>query len=686
MYKVCIDTGGTFTDCMVLDEEGNLSEFKSPSTPPDFSQGVMDVLGEASEAYWKSREQFLSETEFIMHGTTAATNALVTRNVARTAMITTRGFRDILEMRRSLKIETHSMYDAFIPPYDPIVPRHLRFVVDEETLPTGEITQPVKIYELRQVIEKIKSEKCEALAICFINSYVNDRNEKIAIEICKKELPDAFICGSSDILPKMGEYERESTCVMCACLGPVVDFYMRNLEESLKKSGFKGQLLIIQANQYVQSVEAVLRKPAYVLGSGPAAAPAGAAFLGKIMKRPNFITADMGGTTFDSALVIDHGVVLTPGMWLGDDRLGFKVVEVSSIGAGGGSIGKLNALGLLQVGPQSAGAEPGPVCYGKGGTAPTVTDSAVILGYIPFDNFWGGKMPLNVGDAKASLNKIADKLNLSVEQAAEAIMTTVCSNMADGISEISTRRGFDVREFTLLAMGGGGGLCAAMMADLLGIREVVVPRFSSSFSAWSMLALDMGRDYLRSYIAATKEADVERVNQLYEDMRREARDEFKALNVSMNEVIYEKSADVRYAGQYHEIEMPLPRGEIAAEDFAAMDREFHKRHEAVFTFSMDWVPSEIRNLRLIAKVKAKKMTLPSVEMGGEDASGALKRRRKCFFKGEFKETSVYDGARLKAGNLLIGPSIIEEPTSTVVIPKGFGCRVDDHGNYLLRKI
>jgi N-methylhydantoinase A len=685
MYKVCIDTGGTFTDCVVLDEQGTLSEFKSPSTPPDFSKGVMDVIGEASAAYSKSREQFLSETEFVVHGTTAATNALVTRNVARTAMITTRGFRDILEMRRSLKIETHSMYEAFIPPYEPIVPRSLRFVVEEETLPTGEVCKPVERHELRQVIAKIKAEKCAAVAICFINSYVNDRNEKAALEICKRELPGVFICCSSDILPKMGEYERESTCVMCACLGPVVHDYMRNLETSLKKEGFKGQLLIIQANQYVQSVEAVLRKPAYVLGSGPAAAPAGAAFLGAMTGRPNLITADMGGTTFDSALVIDHGVVLTPGMWLGDDRLGFKVVEVSSIGAGGGSIGRLNALGLLQIGPQSAGADPGPVCYGKGGTAPTITDAAVILGYIPSDNFWGGKMTLKVDEAKASIKKIADKMNLGVEATAEAFMTTVCSNMADGISEISTRRGFDVREFALLAMGGGGGLCGAAMADLLGMREVVVPRFSSSFSAWSMFALDMGRDYLRSYISSARNADVARINRLYKDMMKEAGDEFKALNVSMDEVIYEKSADVRYSGQYHELEMALPSGKITAEGLAAMDREFHKRHEAVFTFSMEWVPAEVRNLRLIAKVKAKKMTLTRIEAGGADGSGALKRSRPCFFKGKFEETRIYDAARLKAGNILHGPSIVEEPTSTVVIPRGFVCTVDEHGNYLLRK-
>jgi N-methylhydantoinase A len=685
MYRVCIDTGGTFTDCVVLDDKGGLREFKSPSTPLDFSKGVMDVIQEASTAYEKSLKQFLGETEFIMHGTTTATNALVTRNVARTAMITTKGFRDILEMRRSLKIETHSMYEAFIPPYEPIVPRHLRFVVEEETLPTGDISKPVDPDELKKIIEKIRAENCQAVAVCFINSYINNENEMRATEICKKELPHVFVYCSSDILPKMGEYERESTCVMCACLGPVVDDYMRNLEDSLKKAGFIGQLLIIQANQYAQSVEAVLRKPAYIMGSGPAAAPAGASFLGTVIGKKNFITADMGGTTLDSALVIDNKVILAPGMWIGDDRLGFKVVEVGSIGAGGGSIGSLNALNLLQVGPRSAGAEPGPVCYDRGGSEPTVTDAAVVLGYIPADNFWNGRMKLKIDAARASLKEIASKLNMSIEQAAEAIMTTVSSNMADGISEISTRRGFDVRDFSLLAIGGGGGLCGAVMADLLGINEVVVPQFSSSFSAWSMFTLDRGRDYIRSYIAITKAADVERVNHLFEDMMKEAREELMALNISEKEVVYEKSADVRYAGQYHEIEMPLPSAEIMAEDIAAMEKAFHKRHETLFTFSMEWVPAEMRNLRLIATVPSQKMVIPRIEKMTEDASGARKRNRACFFHGDFRKTAIYDGAELKAGNVLMGPSIIEEPTTTVVIPGGFHCTVDQFGNYVLRK-
>jgi len=558
-------------------------------------------------------------------------------------------------------------------------------VVEEETFPDGKISIPVDAEEIRRIVARIKSEGCGAVAVCFINSFLNNKNERKAAEICAQEVPEAFVCCSSDILPKMGEYERESTCVMCACLGPVVADYMRNLENSLKSSGFSGKLLIIQSNQFAQSVEAVLKKPAYIMGSGPAAAPAGAAFLGSVIGKKNFITADMGGTTFDSALVINNQVVLTPGMWLGDDRLGFKVVEVSSIGAGGGSIGWVNPLGLLQVGPNSAGADPGPACYGKGGTEPTITDAAVVLGYIPSDNFWGGKMDLKVDNARAAIKKIADKLEMSMEMAAQAMMVTVHSNMADGISEITTRRGFDLRDFNLLAIGGGGGLCGAAMADLLGIRDVVVPRFASSFSAWSMFSLDMGRDYLRSYFSRIDEIDIDRMNKLYDEMKKEAFIEFEALKVSKEDVIFEKSVDIRYAGQYHELEMPLPVNDITSECIKSLDTQFHQRHKEVYTFSMEWVPAEIQNLRLIAKVKARRTALQVIDTGTEDASIALKGERKCYFNGLFQKTSIYDGNRLKAGNLIPGPSIIEEPTSTIVIPHEFKCSIDRNGNYLLRK-
>jgi len=685
MFRVCVDIGGTFTDCVVLDDKGNLSEFKAPSTPADFSLGVLNALEEAAAAYSQTREGFIGEIELIVHGTTVATNALVTRNVARTAMITTEGFRDIIEMRRSLKIETKSMYEAFIPPYDPIVPRYLRFTVDEETRYTGEITKPLNEDEVKNVIEKIRKEGVEAVAICFINSYANPENERKAAQICERELPDVFVTYSSEILPKMGEYERESTCVISACVGPVVSRYMLSLEERLKEAGFKGQLLIMQANQYTQSVSAVKRKPVYLMGSGPAAAPAGGAYLGNILGESNLITVDMGGTTLDASLIKDGEVALATGKWLGDERLGVKVVDVNSIGAGGGSIAWLDTLGLLRVGPQSAGAEPGPVCYGKGGEEPTVTDAAAILGYIPADYFWGGKLKLDVDLAKSAVKKIAERMNMTIEQAAQAIFTTVNTNMANGVTEISTRKGYDVRDFSLLAFGGGGPLCGAFIAGLLDIRKVIVPKFAASFSAWSMFSLDIGRDYVRSYICPLSAASPDAMNQLYQEMLADALTEFEVLGVSKQDLAVSKYADVHYQGQYHEVEMGLNTGEINSRDIEQLAEEFHQRHEELYTFSMPWVPIELRNLRLIAKVGVQKIEVKKIAAGTKDASKALKRKRPCFFNGGYVDAPIYDSAKLKSGNIIPGPAVVEEPVTTLVIPEGFNCSIDEYGNYILRR-
>ncbi|KUO74347.1 MAG: hypothetical protein APF81_10190 [Desulfosporosinus sp. BRH_c37] len=686
MYKVCVDIGGTFTDCVVSDDQGNLGQFKAPSTPKNFEQGVMDALREAAEGYGQTPEQFIGQIELLVHGSTVATNAVVTRNLVKTAMITTKGFRDIIEMRRANKIETKSMYDALIPPYDPIVPRYLRYVMEEETRYDGKVTKPINRGELKIIIERLKKEKVEAVAVCFINSYANPENEKTTAELLRQFLgDDVFITYSADILPTMGEYERMSTAVVSASVGPIVSIYTTALEKNLEASGFKGQLLIIQANQLAQSVTALKRKPVYLIGSGPSAAPAGGVFLGNILGESNFLCGDMGGTTFDGSVIHKGEVSLTAGYWLGEERVGIKAVDVVSIGAGGGSIGWVNSLGLLQVGPQSAGADPGPCCYNRGGTEPTVSDSAVVMGYIPADEFWGGKMKLDVGLAKAVLKKVADPLGMSIEEASQAIFTTVNSNMADGITEISTKKGFDVRDFSLLAFGGATPLSAMFIADLLNINKVIIPRFAPTFSAWSMFCLDIGRDYVRSYICPTSNANPSDINHLYEDMIKEALKEFAALNVSREGLTLIKSADVRYAGQYHEVEMTFPEGDITAQDIEKLTAEFHKKHQELYTFSMPWVPVEFQNVRLIGKSKGQKITMATIEAGTADASEALKPKRLCYFNGQYRETNIYDAEKLKAGNEISGAAIIEHPLMTTVIPEGWQCSVDEYGNYIARR-
>jgi N-methylhydantoinase A/oxoprolinase/acetone carboxylase beta subunit/N-methylhydantoinase B/oxoprolinase/acetone carboxylase alpha subunit len=685
MFKVCIDIGGTFTDSVLIDNDGRISEYKVPTTPKDFSEGIMNTLKEAAVAYKQPLTEFMNKIDLIIHGTTIATNALVQRKVSRTALITTKGFRDIIEMRRALKIDTKSMYEAYIPPYDPLVPRYLRFVVEEETRYTGEIIKPLNENELEQIIERIKKEKVEAVAICFINSYTNPEHEIRAAKICQQKLPDVFVQYSTELLPTMGEYARESTCIISASVGHVVKKYLTDLQDKLKNAGFKGQLLIMQVNQMAQSVPELIKKPIYLLGSGPAAAPAGAAYLGNAIGEPNTVTADMGGTTLDAALVKNGEVVLTTGRWFDDDKVGIKVADVSSIGTGGGSIAWIDSLGLLRVGPLSAGADPGPACYNKGGTEPTVTDAAVILGYLPVDFFCGGKVPLNVELAKKAIDKIASRLNLSLEEAAQAIFTTSNSNMSDEITRITTKTGYDIREFSLIACGGGGAMCGAFWGDILNCKNVVVPNYASSFCAWSMFTLDVGRDYVRSYIHLLKAAKPDEINSLYKEMLQEALAELKIFNVSINDLNITKSADLRYRGQYHEVEISLPEKNITSNNLEQLANSFHKKHEELYTFSLPWIPVELRNLRLIVKIKGEKLKLIKIPQGSKDPAGAMKRTRKCYFQGKYIETPVYDSEKLEAGNIIKGPAIIEVPTTTAVVPPNFECTVDDYNNYVLTR-
>ncbi len=683
MYRVCIDTGGTFTDCVVLDGEGGLHQFKAPTTPGDFSEGVMNTIVDAAGHFGLGTREFLQQTEWLVHGTTVSTNALVQRKLSPTALITTTGFRDIIEMRRSAKIETHSMYEAYIPPYEPLVPRRLRFTVSEKTKASGEIVTPLDENGLRAVLESIKKQQIEALAICFINSYADSANELRAAEICAQELPGVFISCSSQLLPKMGEYERESTCVINASVGPIVKKYLTKLQSSLKEAGFENQLLVVQANQFVQSVDAVIAKPVYLTGSGPAAGPAGAAYLGEAIGEDNFIIGDMGGTTWDASVVKDRKVSLKVGEWLGDDRLGIKVADVVSVGAGGGSIAWIDPLGLLRVGPQSASAVPGPACFGRGGTEPTVTDAAVILGYINPDNFNGGRLKLQPELSRQALSKIADALGMSIEEAAEAVFTTVNHTMADAITEVSTHKGYDVRDFSLLAIGGGGPLCGPSVAEILGVRRTIVPRYSSAFCAWSMFFLDIGRDYVRSHLTRSDKADIPLINGLYKDMAAEALRDVEAFHVGIEDLVVEKSAEVRYQGQYHVLEIKLPDREITEADVRDMEKRFHVLHEELFTFSLPWVPLEMINLRVTAKINSVKVPIPRRSLASADPSKALLETKDCYFDDSLIPVPVYDGEKLEAGNVMRGAAIIQEPTVTTVIPTRSACTVDAFGDYII---
>lgn len=686
MYRITIDVGGTFTDCLVLDDQGTLRQFKSPTTPADPSVGFLNALTKAATGYGLELGGFLGQVELVIHGTTLATNTLINRNGAKTGMITTRDFRDIVEIRRGYKNVRSSMYNVFVPPYKPLAPRYLRMEAAERVTFDGEIVTPLDEDEVRTAAEKLKAEGVESVAIGFLHSYANPSHERRAAEIAREVLgDDVYVTTSSEILPVWREFERFSTTLVSAYTGPVMERYLRTLARRLIEEGFTGNLLMMLSDGLVETVEYCIPRAVYLLGSGPAAAPSGALQIGRAVDTNDILSVDMGGTSFDICMVRAGEIPTTSDGWVQDERVAIKMIDIQSGGTGGGSIAWIDSLGLLRVGPMSAGGDPGPACYGKGGTQPTVTDADLVLGYVPADFFLGGEIPLYPHAAAIAIRAVGDPLGLGLEEAAAAIFTTANSYMADQITEVATRRGHDVRDLTMVAGGGAGPVHAASIADQLHIPTVIVPTVAATYSAFGMFAMDVGRNYARSYIARSAQLDLEKVNRLYAEMEREAIDGFNALDVAADGVRFARSADLRYLGQFHEVEVAVPAGVLTAESVATAIENFHRKHHQLYTFSMPWQGVELLTFRLQATTPRAPFELRRVATAEDDASTAIKRRRTCWFEGGPVDTPVYDGALLAAGHTLAGPAIIEETTTTVVVPSRYDCRVDDRKNYILTR-
>jgi N-methylhydantoinase A len=686
MYRTTIDVGGTFTDCLVMDSDGTLRQFKSYTTPRDPSQGFLDALTKAAAGHGHpDLTTFLAQVELIIHGTTLATNTLINRNGARTGMITTKGFRDIIEIRRGFKNVRTSMYDVFVPPYEPLVPRHLRLEATERALYSGETLTELDEAETRAAAEHLRDKGVEAVVIGFLHSYADPANEQRASAIAREVMPNAYVTASHEILPVWREYERFSTAVVSAYTGPIVERYLRTLVARLAQEGFRGNLLMMLSDGLVETVDYCIPRVVYLIGSGPAAAPSGALHVGYAVGSSDILSVDMGGTSFDICMVRDGEIPTTTEAWVQDERVAIKMVDIQSGGAGGGSIAWIDQLGLLRVGPRSAGGDPGPACYGKGGSAPTVTDADLVLGYVPADYFLGGEIALDTDAARAAIATVADPLGLSVEEAASAIFATVDSYMADQITEVATRRGHDVRDFALVAGGGAGPVHAAAIADLLHMPQVVIPPIAATYSAFGMFAMDVGRNYARSYITRARDIDPARVAALYAEMEQEATEGFAALGVDAVSVSFARTADVRYLGQFHEVEVSVPAGAIDEAAIAEALQDFHRRHRQLYTFDMPWQQVELLTFRLRATTPRVPFSMRAIASGGPDSSGALKRRRTVWFDGTSVDTPVYDGALLRAGNEFHGPAIVEETTTSVVIPPRYACRVDEVRNYVLTR-
>lgn len=682
--RVCIDVGGTFTDCLVMDETGLLQKFKAPTTPSDPSTGLMNAMKKAAKYYGADIGTFLGQIDVLVHGTTLATNILLTGRGAKAGMLTTKGFRDSIEIRRGIKPVDVSLYNLFIPPSHPLIPRSRRIGIEERTLFDGKILTPLNEQDVTAAVKKLRAQKVESIAICFLHSYANPKNEQRAAEICRDVAPEIFVSTSHETLPVWREFERFNTTTVGSYVGPAVARYLTSLEKVLKDSGFRGTFLMMLANGLVQNIAECIRRPVFLLHSGPAAAPSGAVHLGRHLKETNLLSVDMGGTSFDVCMVGKGEIPTTTEHWENDQRIAIKMVDIASIGAGGGSMAKVDSLGLLRVGPESAGADPGPACYGQGADA-TVTDANLILGYVPADYFLGGEMKLNPAASQRAMKPLMQRLGVDEKGAAEAIFRTVNANMANKITEVSTKRGYDIRDTVMIAGGGGGPIHAGFIADSLGIRKVVVPPVAALYSAFGMFAMDIGQDYARSFVSRVATADPQALNRVYEEMEAEAHASFRAHGVKPKDVVLKRTADLRYVGQFHEVEIDMANGKITRAVVEAAATAFARKHEELYTFAMPWKAVEILTLRLKASTPSVPFTLPQVKKGGTNAKGAFKRRRACRFNGKDVDTTIYDGEKVLAGNVITGPAIIEETTTTVVIPEAFVCSVDKYKNYILTR-
>jgi N-methylhydantoinase A len=685
-FNVGIDIGGTFTDLICVSSEGKTIVHKTLSTPHDSSEGFINGIREISEMVGESFENFVSSIDTIVHGTTVATNSLLTLKGAKTALITTKGFRDALEMRRGIREE---QYNNRYKNVTPLAPRYLRFTVDERIDSEGEVVKKFNEKELLPIIQKIKDEKVESVAICFMNSYKNSSHEKRAVNFLRKKLPGIFVTASFEVLPSIRFYERVSTTTVSAFVGPIVVKYLDNLTQKLETINFKGTLLIMQSNGGVVVPEQVKKNPAVTVLSGPAAAPTAGAFYSKMFGYKNCITVDMGGTSFDAAIVIDNQCVTSTEGKINRYRIALPSLDIITIGAGGGSIGWINNGGLLQMGPQSAGALPGPVCYDSGGAIPACTDADLILGYLNPDFFAGGKLKLNKAKAEKAINdELALKLGLSVLETAAGMFRIINNNMAQGVREISVERGYDPREFLFIVAGGAGSIHSSEICKELEIPMFLVPNVSSIFCAAGMLLGDLKHDFIRSYFTSFNNLDREKFLLFFNEMKE---DGIKALvdeeGVLREQISFYPILDIRYIGQYHEVPLEASWDDVMNYNLSTIFELFHNEHNRQYGYSLkeEGTEMELINLRLRVVGKTEKPNFLSANIKSIPAELAIKEHRQVFVPelNSMKKVAVYDGDKPIFGSIIKGPCVIEKITTSVFVSEIYDCVVDDFGSFIV---
>jgi len=672
--RIATDIGGTFTDLVYLDEKrGTVGVAKASSTPADFAVGVLDTLKRAAvEA---------AATSFFVHGSTVIINALTERKGVKTALITTRGFRDVLEIARANRPDLYNIY--YKKPV-PFVPRYLRLEVGERVNYKGEELEALKADDVQAAVDFCRREGVAAIAVCFLHAYANPLHEIECNEIINQLAPNIPVTLSHRVTMEWREYERSNTAVLNAYVQPIAARYLNHLEKSLSGLGLGPVGHIMQSNGGTATFATGRELPIYTVESGPVAGVIGAAEIGRLIGEPNIISLDIGGTTAKTSLVEKGTPKITTEYKFEyrSDFAGYPIhvptVDIVEIGAGGGSIAWLDKAGTLKVGPVSAGADPGPACYDRGGDQPTVTDANVIAGRINPAYFLGGEIALSVARAAATLKPIAQHFGVSIEAAAMGVIRLADANMITAMKLVSVRRGHDPRDFALVAFGGGGPMHAAALARELRVKKVIIPTQPAVFSAWGMLMTDLRRDYIRTLILRADRVKPQRFTDIYTEMEAQALADMQAERVKEGRVRFARYADMRYAGQEHTVKVPVPGGAIADKQMAVIAARFHDLHEHTYTFRLQSA-IELVNFHLIALGVVKKPSVPKISSRGT-LKRALKGERKVNFDElGFRTSAVYERGLLPVGKPIKGPAVIEEPASVTVVFPGQALTVDEYG-------
>lgn len=687
MKLLGVDIGGTFTDLILADlDSGQTYIHKVPTNVDDPSVGMMTGVRQLCEM----ASVRVEELSYLMHGTTVATNALLTYEGAKTGMITTEGYRDILHIARHQRPLHYSIMQE-IPWQDrPLVKRRHRKVVRERVGPQGELIEPLDEEQAKAAVLQLRDEGVESIAVCFLFSYVNPEHEERVKEMVEEIYPDAFVTTSSSIFPQFREFERFTTASINAFVGPKVRAYVNSLAQRLQDAGVSSELHIMRSNGGVSTTKAAAEKPATLLLSGPAAGVLGGEWAAQLEDRDYIITFDVGGTSADIGIVTPRGIseASARDTWIAGYPVMVPILDAHTIGAGGGSIAYVDAGNAFRVGPRSAGANPGPVCYGLGGAEPTVTDANVVLGRLDPAYFLGGEMTIYPEKAREAIQDLAGRLELDLYETAEGVLTVLNNNMANAIRSRTVQKGYDPRDFTLVAFGGAGPLHAAEVAQSMGIPEVLVPLYPGIHSAMGLLTTDLRYDEIKNEFMLNSNIDLDKINADLATLEEIVRDRLRDDDVPESQMVIERSADCRYVGQGYELRAQIPDGPVTEKNVQEIWDGFHRIHEEEYGHYFTENPIELVSLRVVGVGKMPKLSAASVEDGGVDGSEAYVKSADGFFRvnGALQpfETKFYERHRLRGGSVIQGPAVLYQKDTTTVVPPDWTAAVQQTGNLILK--